>query len=553
MRILSALLIFIFAYGNTNGQSTPGAAVSPTKTLDRPKLVVGIVVDQMRWDYLYRYYDRYQENGGFKRLLQNGFSCENTYIPYVPTLTACGHSSIYTGSVPAINGITGNDWFDFTRNKVVYCTGDDSVQSVGTSSTAGKMSPKNLLTSGVGDELRLATNFKGKVIGIAIKDRGAILPAGHSGNAAFWYDPSTGNWVSSSYYMNDLPQWQKDFNATKAVDKYMSKDWNTLYPLNTYQQGNADDKDYEAKPFGAGSKGFPYDLKQFVGKNYGFISVTPYGNSFSFDEARAAIAGEQLGADNITDLLTLSLSSPDYIGHTFGPNSVEAEDCFLRLDQDLGAFLDHLDEKVGKGSYLVFLTADHGAASIPKYLEEHKMPAGAYDTEKLDADLNTYLKSNFKLENMVLGIFNHQVILDRNALIRSKPGKDAVMNALLTYLNQQPGIYKAVPLESIMQQPLNERLKKLIVNGYFPTRSGDIQLIYNPQVIEGFMKGGTTHGSWNPYDSHIPLIWYGWKINPGSLNREVYMTDIAPTLSALLHIQAPNGSVGVPIPELIKP
>jgi Type I phosphodiesterase / nucleotide pyrophosphatase len=207
--------------------------------IQRPKLVVGIVVDQMRWDYLYRYYARYDAKGGFKRILKNGFTCENTMIPYTPTVTASGHSCIYTGTVPAISGITGNAWWDRQQMRTVYCTEDKSVNTVGSTTSLGKMSPKNLLAT-ICDELRLATNFESKVIGISLKDRGGILAAGHSANAAYWYDNTNGNWITSTYYMNQLPQWVTAFNESKTVDKYYQQGWNLLYPAETYLQSTAD-------------------------------------------------------------------------------------------------------------------------------------------------------------------------------------------------------------------------------------------------------------------------------------------------------------------------
>ena len=309
MRRFIMFVIPVFFAAAVNAQYPASESALSNTSLQRPKLVIGIVVDQMRWDYLYRYYDRYAADGGFKRLLNGGFSCENTMIPYTPTVTACGHTCIYTGSVPAINGITGNDWFDYDKDNFVYCTEDDSAKTTGSNTAkAGQMSPRNLLVTTIGDELRLATNFRSKVIGLAIKDRGAILPSGHSANAAYWYDNVSGNWITSSYYRDELPGWVKDFNNQKLADKYYALDWNTLYPLDSYIQS--------APP----TKKFPYSLKQYAGKNYQVISATPYGNSFTIEMAKAAITGEGLGVDSITDMLTVSLSSPDYIGHTYGPN-----------------------------------------------------------------------------------------------------------------------------------------------------------------------------------------------------------------------------------------
>ena len=549
-KIIFILSVFFLAYPAAS-QNTVGSASMKNNTIERPKLVVGIVIDQMRWDYLYRYYNLYAEDGGFKRLISQGFSCDNTMIPYIPTLTACGHTSIFTGSIPAIDGITGNDWWDYDLSKLVYCSEDDSVKTIGSNTNAGKMSPRNLMVTTIGDELRLATNFHNKVIGIALKDRAAILPAGHSANAAYWYDDKTGDWITSSYYMNELPQWVKDLNAKKMVDSYFAQNWNTLYPIDKYIQSTPDEEPYEYRPFGA--KAFPYNLQQFVGKNYGILPVTPYGNTFTFDMARAAISGEKLGSGSNTDLLTISMSTPDYIGHSFGPNSVEAEDDFLRLDKDLGAFLDFLDKQIGKGQYLVFLTADHGAAHVPAFLKEHKIPAGNVNQQKISDQLNSLLKDKFKTDNLVIGILNYQVYLDRNTITSSHHlNKEDVYNTIIDFLLRQPGISRAFALDNLSQATISNSIKNKIANGYLPSRSGDIQIITKPQWIADFMNAGTTHGVWNPYDSHIPLLWYGWNVQPGKTNREVYMTDIAPTIAAMLHIQMPSGSVGHVIEEVSK-
>ena len=523
--------------------------LSAQTDITRPKLVVGIVVDQMRWDYLYRFYSRYAPDGGFKRLLNQGFSCENTFIPYTPSITACGHTGIYTGSVPAIHGITGNDWWDNQRNQNVYCTQDDSVHTIGSSTELGKMSPRNLLVTTICDELRLATNFKSKVIGVALKDRGSILPAGHSANAAYWYDNKTGDWISSSYYMTDLPQWVKEVNAKKMVDKYYEQGWNTLYPTNTYTQSTEDEKPYENKPFGTK---FPYDLKKYEGKSYGLLPVTPHGNTFTLEMSKAALTAEQLGQHEATDFLAVSLSSTDYIGHTFGPNSIEAEDCYLRLDKDLGDFLNYLNEKIGQGNYLVFLSADHGAAHVPGFAKEHNIPAGNLNIKNIFTALNTMLKNKFKVDELVTDIANYQVYLDHQAMVKANINSKDVHKIIIDYLVTQKGIEHAFALESISETTLQARQKEMITNGYYPNRSGDVQFILSPQWLEGFETGGTTHGAWNPYDTHIPLLWYGWNIKQGKTNREINMTDIAPTIAAMLHIQMPSGSIGQVIEEVMK-
>ncbi len=522
------------------------------QSLQRPRLVVGIVIDQMRWDYLYRYYDRYADNGGFKRLINQGFSCDNTFIPYAPTVTACGHASIYTGSVPSINGITGNFWWDYDLNKSIYCTEDSSVKTVGSSTKAGMESPKNLLTTTIGDELRLATNFQGKVVGVALKDRASILPAGHSANGAFWFDSNSGVWITSDYYTKSLPAWVKGFNSKQMIDSFYNAGWNTLYPLNTYTQSTADVNDYEGKPFGAASKGFPYNLKSFAGNNYGAVLATPFGNTLTAEFAKQAIVNEQLGADAITDLLAVSFSSPDYVGHAFGPNSVEEEDNYLRLDKELGDLLNFLDARIGKDQYTVFLSADHGVAHIPAFAKDHNIPAGGINFSALLDKMEAGLKEKFGQDNLIMDIANYQVSLNTTLINSSQLKITDVKAWIINYLSKQPGIDRIIDMEDFDKVALNSKVKEMFANGYNPSRSGQLQVILQPQWIEGFASGGTTHGVWNPYDSHIPLLWYGWGIKAGKTNKETYMTDIAPTLAALLHIQMPSGTVGKVIPEIFK-
>lgn len=517
-------------------------------TIDRPKLVIGLVVDQMRWDYLYRYYDRYS-NGGFKRLINDGFSAENTFIPYTPTYTAVGHSSIYTGSVPAITGIVGNDWYDPQLNRNVYCTEDTAVVSVGSTTRAGMMSPKNLLSSTITDELRLATNFRGKVIGISLKDRGSILPAGHTPNGAYWYDGQTGDWITSTYYMSQLPAWVQDYNKLKMANKYYEQNWNTLYPVESYIQSTADNKDYEGKTRGEQTPTFPHPLKLYTGKNYDMIRSTPYGNTITLDLAKVAIKAEDLGQDNITDFLAVSCSSTDYVGHQYGPNSIEAEDTYLRLDKDLEDFFNYLDKTVGKGNYLLFLSADHGAAHVPGFMKENKLPGGVVDDKAIVTGLNTYLESKFKIKKPVLLAMNNQLIFNHQNPDFKQIDFTAMKSASIEYLRTLEGFADAVDLARISESTLTTIQKQMITNGYNARRSGDVYFILQPNWFDGG-KTGTTHGAWNPYDAHIPLVFMGWKVKPGKTNQTHHMTDIAATIAAMLHIQMPSGCIGEPITEL---
>lgn len=524
--------------------------------IPRPKLVVGIVVDQMRWDYLYRFYARYQNNG-FKRLINEGFSCENTQVDYIPTFTGPGHSCIYTGSVPAIHGIAGNDFIVQATGKSIYCAEDTSVQTVGSTSKAGQMSPKNLLVTTVTDELRLATNFRSKVIGIALKDRGGILPAGHTANAAYWFDDKTGNWITSTYYMKDLPQWAKDFNDQKLPETYLKLDWNTLYPIDTYVQSTEDNSKYEGKFKGTDAPTLPVKTSALYKGNLGLIRSTPYGNTLTLDMAVAAINGEQLGQHDVTDFLAMSLSSPDYIGHQFGINAVEIEDTYLRLDRDIANFLTYLDAKIGKGNYTVFLTADHGAAHNTAFLKDHGIPADVWDDKNELGKMNAMLQTKYKVDSLIIGLDNYQVNLNYRIINYLHLDEETIKTDCINYLQKLPYVMFAVDMKKAETAPIPAALRTRIVNGYNIKNSGAIQIILNPGWFTGHGSGdsgptGTTHGTWNPYDNHIPLLFMGWGVNHGNATRETHMTDIAPTIAALLHIQAPNGSIGTPISEVIK-
>ena len=536
--------------------TTTPAPVIISNTIPRPKLVVGIVVDQMRWDYLYRFYDRYQQNG-IKRLLNEGFSCDNTLIDYIPTFTAPGHSSIYTGSVPALTGIAGNDFIIQATGKSVYCTEDTSVRTVGAESKAGQMSPRNLLTTTVTDELKLATNFRSKVIGIALKDRGGILPAGHTADAAYWFDDKSGNWITSTYYMNELPQWVKDFNAQKLAETYLKLDWNPLFPVDTYVQTLPDDSKYEGKFPGTSAPTLPVKTSALYKGNLGMIRSTPYGNTITLDMAVAAINGEQLGQHDQTDFLAVSFSSTDYIGHQFGPNSVEIEDTYLKLDQNFASLFTFLDAKLGKGNYTVFLTADHGAAHNTAFLKDHGIPAGIWDDGAVRDSLNKVLSQKYHVEKLVLSMANYQVNFNYKDLQYAKLDIDAIKKDCIDYLEKSPGVAYAVDLKKAQSANIPEELRLRVINGYNTARSGEIQVILFPGWFTGHGSGdngptGTTHGTWNPYDTHIPLVFMGWGVPHGHLNRETHMTDIAPTIAALLHIQAPNGTIGKVIPEVLK-
>ena len=524
------------------GCGTASAQQSNTAAIERPKLVVGIVVDQMRWDYLYRYQKRYTD-GGFKRLLGEGFSCENTMIPYVPSVTAIGHTCIYTGSVPSIHGIAGNNFVK--EGKKVYCTDDDSVKPVGTTSEAGLMSPRNLWTSTIGDEMKIASNGRAKVVGVALKDRASILPAGHNPDGAFWFDDKTGCFITSSYYMDRLPKWVEAFNGKRLPEQYLSQKWNTLYPKNTYTESTTDENEYENGIREGVKATLPLNLPELYKKyGYGIIRNTPFGNSLTLDMAKAAIDGEQLGADDETDLLAVSCSSTDYIGHQVGTHAIETEDTYLRLDKAIADFLAYLDSKVGKGNYLVFLSADHGAMNNAAFLQDRRIPAGSWNASATAKKLNHVLAKEYpEAGDIVKTVMNYQVFFNRDVIKSKQLDFDNIKQTVVNVLKEDPSVLYACDMAKAMTESIPEEVKFRIINGYNRERSGDVVIVLKPNFYAHGMKG-TDHGAWNSYDTHIPLVFMGWGIKHGATTKQTFMTDIAPTIAAMLHVQAPNGCVG---------
>ena len=438
---------------------------------ERPKLVVGIAVDQMRWDYLYRYYNEYGL-GGFRRLMNEGFNCENCQINYIPSITAIGHTSVFTGSVPSIHGIAGNSFL--INGKSAYCAGDSTVQTVGSDTKAGKMSPRNLLVTTIGDELKTATNWRSKVIGVSFKDRAAILPAGHSADAAYWFDKKALCFITSTYYMQQLPAWVAKYNKT--------------------------------------IKQIPIDEIQY----------TPYGNEITVGMAKAAVENEKL---------------------------------YVNLDKQLADFFSFLDQKIGKGQYLVFLTADHGASNGILQNQAHKIPSDGFFSGKEEKSLNSYLCKAFNTsENLVKRFMNNQIVLNKEAIARIGAEDCKVRQSIIKYFSNHPKVQYCVDMENVLNSSVPSLIREKIINGYNHKRSGDMQIIMNPAHygVGDVIDAGTTHSAWNPYDCHIPFVLMGWGVSHGSTQAECHITDIAPTICSLIHIQAPNGCIGNPVVQVTK-
>ncbi len=518
----------------------------------KPKLVVGIVVDQMRNDYIYRYWNRFG-NGGFKRLINNGFYFKNAHFNYIPTYTGPGHSSIYTGATPRTHAIIANDWHIKSSAISNYCVADSGVKSIGCSNKNGKMSPKNLLSSTIGDELKISTNQIGKVFSIAIKDRSAILPAGHAANGAFWFDEITGNFISSSWYIKELPNWVKEFNNKNFPKVYLTKGWQTLYPISSYSNSLADNNNYEASPIKKAAITFPYNYKDFIEKNdFSIIRSNPYGNTITKDLAISCLINESLGKDNIPDLLCISFSSPDYIGHYYGPRSIEAEDIYLRLDKDIEDLLNTLDEQVGKNNYTVFLTADHGGADVPNHLIDYKIPAGYIKEEYLVTEIKKFFQSSFGDSSIFENNSNEQIFLNEKKINQLNLKTDEVESKLADFLITINGISEAFTSSTLKTQCFYKNdYPTLLQNGFNHKLSGNVCYIYNPAWMD-YSEKGTTHGAGYNYDTHVPIIFYGKGIKKGNYFQYVSITQIAPTICDLLQINQTNGCISDPLNEFFK-
>lgn len=477
---------------------------------ERPRLVVGVVVDQMRWDYLSRYYGQFGD-GGFRRLIDEGYSCDNCLINYLPTVTAIGHTSVYTGTSPAFHGICGNNFVIDGRS--TYCTADSTVQTVGAPGSKGCQSPRNMLATTIGDQLRLHTDFRSKVVGVSYKDRAAILPAGHSANAAYWLDTRNLCFISSTYYMTELPAYVSEVNAAIAANKEARK---------------------------AGER----------------IGYTPLCGTLTTDMAIAALRGERLGKGEATDMLCVSYSQTDVIGHEWSTRGGRIDEAYLQLDRDLARLLNALDEQVGRDGYLLFLTADHGAAHNWKFMNEHNMPAGPLYIADMRKSIEEQIKAKTgATKDVIMSIGDYRVFLDHKSISAQGIGLQRVKDIVMDCLRSAEGVVTVVDFEKVRTSALPELLVDRITMGYYPGRSGDIIFIPEPQHYSWWADVApthTTHGEWNPYDAHIPLLFYGWHIGHGATSREVHITDIAPTVCQMLHIQQPNACSGEAITEITK-
>jgi predicted AlkP superfamily pyrophosphatase or phosphodiesterase len=520
---------------------------------EKPKLIIGIVISQMRYDYIYRYWNKFEDNG-FKKLITRGTFCKNTSFNYLLSQEGVGHSTISTGTLPANHGIVSKQWYLNLQDKIVQNIEDDKYNTIGGSYEAGKFSPENLLCTTYSDELRLSNNLQSKVYGISLEAAPAILSSGHTANMVYWLDTKSGNFVTSTYYADSLPTWVNDFNNKRFPDTYLEREWNTLLPINEYTESLPDDNKYEK-----GIKGriiFPYNLPKLVNtknrlKDYNILKSTPFGNSLVKDFAISIIVNENLGKDEYTDIITVSFTATEKIGTLFGPNSVEVEDAFLRLDKEIAHFLNFIDSNIGKENVLIYLTSDHGDAPIPDYLTDHKIPAGYFNQNGAISLLKSALNSVYGKGDWIKAYNSQQIYLNRILIEDAKIPLGEFQNYTAQFILQFSGVANTITSTTLQTTNFTSGIFKKIQNGFNQKRSGDVIINLKAGWIEKG-DGLSNHNSSYAYDSRIPLIWYGWKIGRGNVLRPVDIIDIAPTISTFLNIAYPNACTGNPILELTQ-
>lgn len=520
---------------------------------EKPKLIVQLVVSQMRFDYISRYWDKFGDNG-FKLLVNEGTYCRNARYNYLLTQAYPGLATIATGANPSVHGIIADKWFNRNTGNEVEATADDKVNTVGGSFFSGKYSAKNLVTSTFGDELKL-NNANSKVVSIALDAGSAILLGGHSANGMYWFDTEKGLWVSSSYYTDALPAWVDTFNSKGFAKLYTDREWKALQPIQKYEEADtAAVKSVEKKiSLAEKLKGM---MDGIIGKpqpktDFKVLLENPYGNLLTKDLAIAAVVGENLGADEHPDLLCITFSANRFIGGKFGPHSIEMEDTYLRLDRELAHFLEFINSTVGKENCLFILTSDQGVASTPDYLEKSKIPGGYFDPKKAMILLGSYLNALYGQGNWITGYHDKQIYLNRKLIEDSNLNLADFQQKVADFMLEFSGVSNSTTAHNLQNGNFANGIMVKFQNSYNQRRSGDVIINLEPGWVERNGKVTSANSPYD-YDSHVPLIFYGWKAKRKSVLNPVYINDLAPTLSILLGITWPNGATGTPIKEMIE-
>lgn len=520
------------------------------------KLMVGIVVDQMCYEYLYRYAPKFSKNG-FLKLMENGSHCRNVHYNYVPTFTGPGHASIYTGTTPNNHGIVANDWFDRNTNSNTNCVDDSTVTSIGSESLDGKCSPHNLNANTITDQLKL-TYPNAKVISMSIKDRGAILPGGHLSDGSFWFDYETGKMITSSYFKKELPYWVRNFNDKNYPEKSLKEVWNTYNDIKTYTESGPDNSPYEELIGNKKTPTFPYYLDSLTKgkKDFTFFTSSPFANTYLTDFAIESLYNEMLGQDNQIDMLCVSYSTPDIVGHAFGPYSIEMEDIYIRLDLEIARLISALEEKIGKDNFTLFLTADHAVVPVPQYLMDKKLPGGYFFKEEKTLKLIDEVKLKFGAD-LILTNINNNIYLNQDLMREMKLNSAEVENYIAGIVRNWEHVKAVYTTSDFNSSGSGTNWFEMIRLGYYPYKSGEVIYILEPGYLPKSKdseeaRRGTSHGAAFNYDTHVPLIWYGNGIKKQEVFRRINITDITATLTHLLKVQEPNATTGLPILEILK-
>ncbi|MEQ9063155.1 MAG: alkaline phosphatase family protein [Vicingaceae bacterium] len=503
---------------------------------EHPRIVIALVVDQMTPQYIDRFWNDFGE-GGFKKLINEGVYFPNTFYNQVPTYTAPGHASIFTGSSPSAHGIIGNNWYDRKTGKSVYCVEDTERSTIGSSNDNGKRSPKYLLSAGIGDMMKLASGGKAYVSAISIKDRSAILPAGQSGDLAVWWDDETGKWITSDHYSKEVPTWINEYQLKNNVYDYI-RVWEPMHDQDAYSTLSGHDN-FERGIFSSGAS-FPYDMGALA-QEHGVkvLKYSPYGNSFTFTMGREMIRGSLLGKDFTPDLGIISFSSTDYIGHLFGPYSQEVKDTYLRFDKDLEEFIMFLESQFG-GDFLLFLTSDHGVMPNAEYMKSMGIRASYFDIDDHHTKLGQFLTALTGIDGLVLAMDDGQVYLDEVKISASKFSLKEVEKATERWLLGHEQIQSAIAAHELNSFDYVNFPKANMQAGFHPLRSGNVSYVLTENTIDKSFEKGSSHGSPYNYDSRVPLIFYGRDIAKGKrIEDHIDIRQIAPTITECVGVSPP--------------
>ncbi|MDY0348423.1 MAG: alkaline phosphatase family protein [Tenuifilaceae bacterium] len=521
---------------------------------ENPKLIVQIVVSQMRYDYLQRYSSKFS-NGGFKLLSNEGAVCRNARYNYLLTQSLPGLATISTGAYPSVHGIVSNRWFNPLTSTEIDAVADEKIKTVGGNYFNGKYSPKNLITSTIGDEIRML-NPKSKVIGISLEPSAAIISSGHNANGAYWLDNERGHWITNNHYTDSLPSWVDTLNVKGFGKIYLERNWKLLNPLQSYLEADTTAvKDPTAlerikTKLQRMVQGVVQPFKKPI-KDYSPLLENPFGNSYTKDMAIAAIVGEELGKDNNTDFLSVVFTPTRNVGQKYGPHSIEMEDAFLRLDREIEHFIAFLNSEIGKHNYLLIITSDQGVSATPEHLEKSKIPGGYFEPQKAMMLLGSYLNIAYDTGNWILGYQEKQIYLNHQLIENSNLSLRDFQDRVAMFMLQFTGVANAVTAYNLQSSNFTSGIFEKFQNSYNQRRSGDVIINLEPGWVE--KNGGVTSAN-SPYnyDTHVPLIWYGWKIKRKQVLEPVKISDIAPTISTLIGISWPSGATGKPIKEIIE-